>query len=697
MPWFVLEIGTEEIPARFLSRLTQDLRDLFASSLSEAGLDYVALTSAATPRRLTVEVVGLAAMQSYCEEIIIGPSADVAFDAAGNPTKAAIGFIRGQGMDISHIFRTTTGKGDYVAVRKMRGGVEAGNILSGICTKIVVKLPFPKRMRWGSGNFSFGRPIRWLLAMLDDCVVPFEIAGMASSNLTYGHRVFGPGPWSIYTASAYQEVVRNQGKVILNAVERRQIVLAVGDTLAQAAKGRVIWTDSLLDEVCNLVEWPRPLLGSFDPAYLELPREVLLTSMESHQKSFGIEDNSGNLMPHFLCVINFDPIDDQAEALVRKDWECVLKARLEDARFFWKTDLSYTMDQWQSRLEQVIFLTPLGSMADKGRRIAALCDWLADTLAPDQRADLVRAGELAKADLVSDMVGEFAELQGIMGGIYARHYGETEAVVQAIYEHYLPTGPDSPVPTTLVAALLAVADKADTMAGCFCLNMIPTGAADPYAMRRTVLGICRIILEYDLQLDVQELFFRALSGYGERCRKLTPDVALKKLMFFLTQRLTSFFCGQGYETLVVEAAVRADVTDIRRLRLRLKALAVMSRDPNFTQAILTFKRAANIIRKQTDIEDLDGHWKSALLAEVPDKALATALENLAQNFVQLWKADDFLSLFSFLRQLQPTVDAFFNGVMVMCDDPALRRNRLDLLKFFTDYLVRLADFNVMQI
>lgn len=695
MSQFVLEIGTEELPARFLPAIEKELEERFTKALAESGIAAGPVRVMSTPRRAIVRIGDVAAVQSESEEVVTGPPARVAFNAEGGYTKAAEGFARTQGVEVADIFTLTTDKGEYIAVRKHMGGARSIDLLRDICPAIVGGLPFPKRMRWGSGDFTYARPMRWLLALLDDTVVDFEVGGVRSGNVTYGHRIHGAGPWTVSHAAEYETTIREKGGVTPAGSERRACIVSGGDALAAAAGGRIIWKDSLLDEVQGLVEHPVPSLGNIDPAFLELPREVLLTSMESHQKSFGVEDASGRLMPHFLTVLNLTPRDGE---LVRKGWERVLRARLEDARFFWKTDLASSFDAWLASLDNVIFLGPLGSMGDKTRRLEQLCAWLATATTTADAVDAARAGRLSKGDLVSGMVGEFDTLQGIMGGIYARRMGENDAVATAIAEQYLPAGPDSPVPASPCGALLSIADKADTLAGCFGLGMIPTGAADPYALRRCALGIARIVLEHGLRLDVGALFAKALELYGERAWKLSPEDAVGKLHEFFVARLRNLFIASGYETLLVEATLAAGCDDVRRAGARLEALAAFSKRDDFGSAVLTFKRAANIIRKQ-GVEAgvaLDGGWKHALLEETAEKQLAESLEAMFPRFDTLWAEDRYAELFGLLGELRPAVDAFFEGVMVMCDDAAVRTNRLNLLQSLVGRLSRLADFGALQ-
>jgi glycyl-tRNA synthetase beta chain len=695
MSVFVMEIGTEELPARFLSGLEQEIASRFEAALAAANVEFGTLNVQSTPRRLALTIENIDAVQREAEEVVSGPPVRIAFDAQGRPTKAAEGFARTQGAELDELFTLTTDKGEYLAVRKKTGGRPVQEILSEVAPEIIAALPFPKKMKWGSGDFTFGRPLRWVLALFDSEVVPFTVAGIVSGNETCGHRVHGPGPFEVSGADAYAGTVRDKCHVTLCAADRRRVTVEGGDALAAQAGGRILWKDSLLDEVQGLCEHPVPCLGDFDPSFLELPAEVLLTSMESHQKSFGVAAADGSLMPHFLTVLNMTP---QNSALVKKGWERVLRARLEDARFFWKADLASDFDSWLAKLDNVIFLAPLGSMGDKTRRLERLCRWLAAAVAPDIQEQAARAGRLSKADLVSEMVYEFDSLQGIMGGIYARRKGEDEIVAQAVSEQYLPAGPESPVPDSLCGALLSIADKADTLAGCFGLSMIPTGAADPYALRRCALGIARIMLEKGLRFDVRELFRYAQEGYGERQWKLEPEQAAEKLHEFFVLRLKNLFVSQGHETLLVEAALHAGADDVWAAGARLEALDRFSKSAEFGQAVLTFKRAANIIRKQGQEEDggLDGCYDASLFEDEAEKALASALEDIAPDFEARWAADDYHALFGLLGVLRPAVDAFFDSVMVMCEDPHIRRNRLNLLQSLVQRLGRLADFGALQ-
>jgi glycyl-tRNA synthetase beta chain len=695
MSEFILEIGTEEMPARFVPGLGAELEQLFQRLLTEARIDHGGVRCFATPRRLVAHVTGLALAQRLEEEIVSGPPVRIAYDAEGRLTKAGQGFAGTQGVSEADLFVQQTPKGEYLAARKKVGGGKTLDILPGICLTAFKSLSFPKRMKWGSLDFLFGRPLRWVLALLDADVVAIEIAGLTSGRTTLGHRVLGPGPWTVDSAADYFDTIRDKAKVVIDARERLEMVRAEGDRLASELGGAVVWDEGLLLEVANLVEFPRPILGEFARLYLELPAQVLLTSMQSHQKSFGIKGADGNLLPYFLTTLNIEPVD---MAVVKKGWERVLKARLEDARFFWEADLATDIDTWLAKLDNVVFLGPLGSMGDKSRRLEVLCRKLGQAcgVSPD---DMARAGRIAKADLMSEMVYEFDSLQGVMGGIYARKKGESELAAQAVAEQYLPAGPDSPVPATLSGALLAIADKADTMAGCFGLGNIPTGAADPYALRRAALGISRIIMEHGLRLRLDEVLAWAQAGYTGVKWKLAPADALAKMLEFFGLRLRALFASGEADSRVADAAIGAGFNDIRTLKMRFDALTAFSRQADFEQAVLTFKRASNIIRKQgaESGANFSGEVKDALLEMEQEKALAAALKDTAGRFEELWAADDFAGLLAMLGELRPVVDAFFDNVMVMAEDAALRENRLNLLYALVERLGRLADFGALQV
>ena len=703
MAEFILEIGTEEMPARFVPKLAAELKKNFAKLLGEAMVENDGVATYATPRRITAYVSSIADAQRQEEETVTGPPTRIAYDDDGNLTKAGQGFAKTQGVSEDALFKMDTGKGEYLAAKKVVGGGKTADILPDICLKSIESLSFPKKMAWGNYDFTFGRPVRWLLALLDDTVIEFSVENMTAGRETRGHRVMGPGPFSIANAGEYFSVIKDDCKIVIDPEDRKKTIVAEGNRLAKELGGEIVWTDGLLDEVANLVEYPKPLIGDIDSLYLELPREVLLTSMQSHQKSFGVQGPDGKLMAHFLTTLNLEPTE---VSLVKKGWERVLKARLEDARFFWEADCKIDMQLWLDKLDNVVFLGPLGSVGDKARRIENLCGKLAETLGasksilPGEIEKYALAGRLAKADLVSEMVIEFDSLQGKMGGLYAERSGKGEIVSQGIYQQYLPAGPDSPVPSSLSGALVSMADKVDTMAGCFGLGKKPTGANDPYALRRCALGIARIIMEHELDIDLETFLKSAQAAYSDDIKwKVEQGESLDNLLAFFSQRLRALFSGQGFDTRAVDAALGAGFNDIRTLKARLEALSNFTKEDDFEQAVLTFKRAANIIRKQGDEagQDLTGNYEPDLFEGEHEIAFGTKLEEMAPRFDDLWENNDFAGLMGLLRELRPSVDAFFDNVMVMADDANIRLNRLNLLKALVDRLGRLADFNALQV
>ena len=693
MRHFVLEIGVEEMPARFLDSLDRELRERFTQLLTEAGLEFGAVRTLSTPRRLVVDITGLAEVQKTEEIVVSGPPVRIALDADGQPTKAGLGFAKSQNVDFGQVYVESTDKGDYLALKKTVGGRLAGEILAEICVQVLPSLTFPKKMQWIGKDCTFGRPVRWLLALLDAEVVPFSFAGLGSADLTRGHRVMGPGPFAVPHADAFETILADQGHVILDVTRRQEMIRVEGDRLATEVGGRVEWSQRLLDQVANLVETPRPIRGGFAEKFLELPAEVLLTSMETHQKSFGLRGADGRLLPYFLTAAN---IESRQPELVRKGWERVLRARLEDARFFWEADTAATFDFWLDKLDKVIFIGPLGTMGDKTRRLETLAAAIAAKIAPDLTTAMARAGRLSKADLVSEMVYEFDDLQGQMGGIYARLKGEEETVAQALYEQYLPAGQDSPLPQTMAGAILSLADKLDNLAGCFGQGMMPTGAADPYALRRNALGVCRIILEMDLALDLGELLAEAQAGYRGVEWKIPPAEAHEKLLDFFGQRLKALWNAQGVETLVLDAAMAPGFGNISDTWKRVSALADFARAEDFDRAVLTFKRAANIIRKQAD-QALSGEVDPALFENDAEQQFWQTLGRVEPIWDELARHADYSRMLGQLRELRPAVDGFFDGVMVMCDDSRVRGNRLNMLYRLVSILGRVADFGRLQV
>lgn len=692
MATYILEIGSEEIPSRFLEGEERDIEKLFKTSLSENGLPFSSLKAMATPRRLTLRVDGIAPIQEEREEVIMGPPVNIAYDEAGNPTRAFTGFLNANNIAATDVYKVFTSKGDYIACTKKTGGKSAREILAEITPGIISSIPFAKSMRWGNNDISHARPIRWILALLDSEIVPFKVGPITSGRHTSGHRIHGAGPFEVPDTGSYEKIISDKCSIILEPDKRRDLIVQKGNELAARKGGEIIWIPELLEEVGGLVEHPVPILADFDPKYLEIPSEVLLTSMQSHQKSFGLRGKDGRLLPYFLTILNISP---ENVDVVRKGWERVLRARLEDARFFWQADLQASLDEWLAKLEKVIFIGPLGSMADKSRRLEKLCGWLAGQLNPPANVALAeRAGKLAKADLVSSMVGEFDTLQGIMGGIYAENFGENPEVANAIREQYLPAGPDSLLPDTLLGAILSICDRADTLAGCFGLNMIPTGMADPNGLRRCALGIIRIMLARNIEVSPMKLIGKALDLYKDINWKLSRKDIENKLQDFFLGRLRNYFINKGYSTVLVDAVLANGISNIPDSQAKLDAIVAFSNNDNYEKSLQTLKRVENISKKETiaDNNPID----ETLLTEAAEKRLASDLSVLLPRIDTKLSEKDYIGAIAELENLAPPVNDFFDNIMVLCDNPALRANRLKLLKSIADRYSGIARFASLQ-
>lgn len=709
MSHFVLEIGTEEIPARFLKSTEKELTDRFASLLQESHLGFEKIEAHSTPRRAILHIYNLEKVQPMVEELVMGPAVSIAYDKDGNLTKAGQGFIRGQGASEDSIVRKQTEKGEYIAVNKTSGGKTAEEVLKTICPQIISALPFPKRMRWGEETFAYARPLQWILAMLDNQPIVFQVGDVVSSNQTYGHRIHGFGPYVLGKADDLEDVLLEKSQIVCDAEKRRQYIIDTGNALVAELKqgASIIWKNDLLDEVQGLVEKPVPIICSFDESFLELPKEVILTTIEHHQKCFGIQGQDRKLLNKFLTVLNIAPEDIE---VVRAGWERVVRARLEDARFYWKEDLKDSFNKWVPMLDNVIFLGPLGSMGDKSRRLEQLCGWLGekvDLRGGDHLDNGVllaqRAGRWCKADLMSKMVGEFDTLQGVMGSIYALKEGWEPPFAMALKEQYLPTGPDSMLPMSDLGACLSMADKADTLVGCFGLGNIPTGTADPYALRRAALGISRILLEFGYDIPLSELFEKAYSYYSADIKwKFNKEQTLEKLLEFCQARLKHYFVGEGNETLVVDAVMNGKNTDgkleadhIWATEKRLNALKVFMRKPDFTENAQVLKRMTNILAKAEN--QLSGSFNEDLFESEAEKELAKGIQNFVGIFDTHFANNNFTPIMDGMAELRPLVDSFFEKVMVMAEDKKVRENRMNMLFAIMSRMNRMADFANLQI
>ena len=706
---FLLEIGTEEIPARMMDGGLRDLAEGLYAELEAARLLPESGSSLAgnvetfgTPRRLAVRVRGLRAQQPDALEEITGPPVGAAFDAAGRPTRAAEGFARAQGVAVDALLRIKSPKGECVGVRRTKSGLAAADVLASRVPAVVAALVFPKTMRWGTGEHRFVRPIHWVVALLDGRVVEVSLCGVRASDRTRGHRLGGPEPIPMTDPSRYVEVLREH-LVAAPIEERRSAIQARLQEAASAAGARVAAPPGapagsegdaeLLHEVTRSVEWPLVISGEFDAAFLDLPREVLVTALRHHQKAFALEGPDGRLLNRFLAIADA-PKD--TKGAIRRGNEWVLRARLADARFFWDEDRKAPLEAHGAGLDRVTFHEKLGSYARKVERMLAL----AETTLPafersGQRVDggaARQAVRLCKADLTTQMVKEFPELQGIVGGLYARADRLPEPAAAAITDHYLPRAAEDPLPRTAEAAVVSLADRLDTQAGIFLLGIVPTGSRDPYGLRRSVLGTCRILIEMRLHVSLEALIDRALAGYRDSGIEgaVGGDAAKTALLEFYRGRLEHLGEAISPRADSVRAALAAGMDDPFDLRLRVEAIDALRREPGFLTLALAHKRIKNILKDRPV-----GPPDAALLKDEAERALERALRQALPLIAAAQERADHLAALRAIERLAPHLDRFFTEVLVMADDPRLRDNRMGLLREIGGLLLRVVDFSEM--
>ena len=687
MDTLLLEIGAEEIPAGYLRPALDGMAHNLLQRLDAARIGHGRVNTYGTPRRLTVTVDQVAPRQETVSEVIMGPPLKIAFDPAGKPTMAAVKFAAKAGIAINRLQVVQTDKGQYLSARRTNRGLTTVSLLKTILPEVILAAPFPKSMRWADLSIAFARPIQSIVALYGTRVVSFSLGGRINSGRrTTGHRFMNPGRLTIASPQAYETVLASAG-VIVDIHKRRQMTRAVVADAAAALGGQVLADDELLDTVTNLVEIPWATAGTFDDRFLEVPREVLIMAMREHQKYFAVVDRNNRLLPGFVAVNNTRTRNME---LVAAGHERVLRARLSDARFFFSADVTVPMQTWVERLKGVLFQAKLGSMYEKVMRVRELAAWLADQINPACKVQVTRAAELCKADLVSQVVGEFAKLQGIMGRIYALAAGEAPDVATAIEEHYRPTHSGGPLPTSEIGALLAIAEKIDSICGCFSVGLIPTGAADPYALRRQAIGILQILRSRDLNLSLADLVARGVSQFSAQCTQ-PPDQTAAAVMAFLKNRLSRLLADEGRSKEVIAAviSVSADrVTDVAR---RVAALENMKGQPGFEPLAEAFKRVANILKKAAPHAAISVN--PALFAHPSETALHVACQQVADQVARQMGQDNLEGALTAIATLRDPVDAFFNDVMVMSDSADVRCNRLALLGVISALFGRFADFS----
>lgn len=676
---FLLEIGVEELPSSFVASALGAMPDLVAAELAHARIAHGAVRALGTPRRLSIVIEAMADRQADLAEKVAGPPKAAAFEADGTPKKAAEGFAKKLGIPVEALTIEETDKGPYVFGRRDEPGAPVAEVLPALLARLFGKIPFPKSMRWGEGEIAFGRPVHWVVCLRGADVVPVELAGVAAGRASRGHRFLAPGEVTIEHADGYVGALR-AARVLVDPAERERVMLERLDAAARAAGGVIVEDAFLVGENLSMVEEPHVICGSFDPAFLDLPDEVSIGVMRGHQRYFALRDAGGTLLPRYLAVVNTDRSPD----IITKGNDRVLRARLADARFFVEEDRERGLEAMSLQLDQVVFQAKLGSVGERVRRlIAAVGD---DPVARE-------AARLCKADLVSLIVGEFPELQGQMGRFYAERAGIDAEVARAIEEHYLPRGASDSVPTTAAAARLAVAERADALVGCFGIGLVPSGSADPFALRRATLGVIRTALEGPVDVDVREILATAHDAYTAQEKPVGErDAVLAALDEFFRGRLRVHL-GAEAPTDLVDACLGAwQGGSLRDLAARRDALAHFRTLPAYESLAVAFKRAYNIAK-----DVADGEVDPTLLAEDAERALAERWRGLAPKIDAHASAGRYTEALTMVaEQLREPIDRFFDEVFVMVEDAAVRENRLRLLGSIARTLSAIAHFHLLS-
>ncbi|MEW6183062.1 MAG: glycine--tRNA ligase subunit beta [Bacillota bacterium] len=683
---FLLEIGTEEIPARFLPGALEELSKKAASLLSEARLGFGAVETYGTPRRLVLFVRRVPERQEPLLQEVKGPARQAAYDAFGKPTKAAAGFARSRGVDVTELVVRKAGKTEYVFAVKQEPGKPAKEVLAELCPRLITSLGFPKPMRWGDTEMRFIRPIRWLTSLYGDEPVIFSIDELVSGRESRGHRFLAAGTVTIEKTGEYVSRMA-ESYVLVDPAERRRIVREQITALAAQEKCLMPSDDELLDEVVNLVEFPTAFCGGFPEEYLEIPEAVLVTAMREHQRYFPVHGTDGRLLPRFIAVHNSSP---GHTAAICAGNEAVLRARLADAAFFYREDLATPLAKRIQGLKKVVYREELGTLYDKTLRLGMLVKYLGTALetGPEDMIAAARAAHLSKGDLLTNMVYEFPELQGTMGKEYALRDGESETVATALYEQYLPRFAGDLLPRTVPGRVLSIADKVDNLVGCFGLGLIPTGSQDPYALRRQALGLCHIVLDGALHVSLSDLILQACREYGGHRLKRDTGEILDELMEFFRQRLRGLFSEQDIVPEVTEAVLAAGFDDVETAWRRAKAVTDFRSGPLFGDLHTAYTRAANLARTAPEREP-----DTALFTDPAEGRLYQAVLRLREETAADMKDHSYGRVLEKLSALREPVDVFFDAVLVMDEDPGLRENRLALLRAVCGLVRRVADLS----
>jgi len=694
----LFEVGCEEIPAGMLPKAEEELRTnieklLAAESLSEG----VTVETFGAPRRLTAWVRGLPAKQSDMESEVTGPPKSVAYDSVGAPTRAAQSFAEKQHVHVNDLHLIQTPKGEYLAAKQIKLGKTAAQILIAILPRAVHDLTWPRSMTWtGLDGARFIRPIRWIVAVLDGKPLKLSIAGLPAGDTTRGHRFIGANSIRVRNFAEYEKKLHSNGAIIRPSRRREKIE---NELNAQAKRGsfRIHEDADLRRLVTYLNEFPTVLQGDFDPAFLALPDEILVTVMRDHQKYFAVEKKNGELAPHFLAVINSAK---DTKGLIRAGHERVLRARFADAQFFWRSDQKCRLADYLPKLERVTYESRLGSYRDKVERVRAIARWLTEQwfnlgMMQAHVAEADRAAELAKCDLATEMVREFTELQGIVGGLYARAQGEPDEVADAVYDHYRPVGLEDPIPRNLTGCAVSLADKLDSVVGCFAVGVVPTGSSDPYALRRAALGIVKIIIEKKLPVSLSLAIgaaAKALLTHKPK-RGVTPEQESQVLEFILDRAKFVFREREGFGYDEVSAVFRAGADDLLDARKRLGALKAIRKSKNFEPLAVSFKRIRKILEKANVTPGEARHVNPELFESKAEHHLYSTAREAGSKVQSMKREGKYQEALEVIAGLRSTVDEFFDGVMVMAENEAVRANRLTLLAELLREFTTVADFS----
>jgi glycyl-tRNA synthetase beta chain len=689
MNTLLIEIGTEEIPAGYIIPALEAFRENILAVLDRSRIAHGSAKIAGTPRRLVLMIENLAEMQEKTTSVLTGPPERVGFDENGNPTLAAEKFAEKAGVGLDQIKVEDTEKGRYLTAVIEEKCESAVSILERALEKQILAIPFPKSMRWGDLSISFARPVISLLGLVGDRILSFKLGNIKSSSYIFGHQFMHPGKHPVKTADDYENIAESLG-IIPDIEKRKNMLVNAVEQCARQHNARILEDQELVDTVTNLVEYPFPVVGKFDGGFLEVPDEVLITAMREHQKYFALTDDDGNLKPLFIAVNNTKAKD---MSLVAAGHERVLRARLSDAKFFYEADIASSLDEFALKLKNVTFQEKLGSVHDKTLRTGTLVEYLAQISGHGDRQALVeklkRAAAICKADLVSQVVIEFTKLQGVMGRVYALKAGEDPEVAFAIEQHYRPVRSGGKLPENQVACLLAIADKMDTICGCFSVGLIPTGGADPYALRRLGIGIIQIMLEENYEFSLDALVDRALDPFAGNMKNKGETAGL--VLDFLKNRMVSIFSEKGFSKEAVNSAMQASFDNLPDVALRIKALDSLRKKPDFEPLAVTFKRVENIIRK-AGAGSLSGIDES-LFEDDSERQLHKEARMTKDIVAELTANGDYDGALQKIADLRPVVDAFFDNVMVMTENERIRLNRIGLLSAVSGLFSNIADFS----